>query len=62
MPSYLYICVCNYKTEISHSIHVDPEVKCGDCGKEMQRRPQGAAIQFNAGGFYSVDSKKSDAK
>jgi predicted nucleic acid-binding Zn ribbon protein len=60
MPSYLYLCVCGDKTEVSHSIHLDPEVKCGDCGQVMQRRPQGAAIQFNAGGFYSVDSKKSD--
>jgi len=59
MPSYLYLCVCGDSTEVSHSIHLDPEVKCGDCGEEMQRRPQGAAIKFNAGGFYSVDTKQS---
>ena len=60
MPSYIYVCLCGDSTELAHSIHVDPQVKCGKCGQEMKRRPQGAAVQFNAGGFYSVDSKKSN--
>ena len=45
---------------MQHSIHLDPEVKCKKCSKPMTRRPQGALIKFMAGGFYSVDSKKSD--
>lgn len=59
MPDYLYICECGQKQDISHSIHVEPQVLCPKCGKGMQRRPGGISIQFKAGGFYSVDSKNS---
>lgn len=60
MPSYIYVCECGDSTEMQHSIHLEPEVKCRKCSKPMTRRPQGALIKFMAGGFYSVDSKKSD--
>lgn len=61
MPNYLYVCECGDSTEIQHSIHLDPEVKCKKCSKPMVRKPQGALIKFMAGGFYSVDSKKSES-
>lgn len=60
MPNYMYVCKCGDSIEMQHSIHLDPEVKCKKCSNRMERRPQGALIKFMAGGFYSVDSKKSD--
>lgn len=59
MPSYVYACDCDNRAEVAHSIHDEPAVNCGKCGNSMKRIPQGAAVQFKAGGFYSVDSKKS---
>lgn len=58
MPSYSYQCGCGNQSDVTHSIHEDPEVECDNCGGLMERKPQVAFTQFNGSGFYSTDKYK----
>ena len=60
MPTYLYVCPDrHFKTEVTHSITVEPILKCEICEKELNRQPQLGAIKFNGNGFYTTDKNES---
>lgn len=59
MPTYVYECACGQVFDVTHSIHVDPEVECDNCGSTMERKPQGAFVSFKGSGFYSTDKNQS---
>lgn len=60
MPSYVYVCPDrHFKTEVSHSITVDPKILCEVCDKELNRQPQVGVVKFNGTGFYTTDKNES---
>lgn len=57
MPSYLYICVCGYSQEISHSMVEKLTPLCVDCGKNMNRKPQLGAVTFKGDGWAGKEKQ-----
>lgn len=57
MPNYLYICVCGYSQEISHSMVEKLTPLCVDCGKNMNRKPQLGAVTFKGDGWAGKEKQ-----
>ena len=64
MPKYGYKCrTCDNCTSLMTSIKDEVKIPiCAGCKAEMVRDYGVAAIKFNGGGFYSVDSRGQSPK
>lgn len=58
VPIYVYACEADHRKEVTHSVKVNPEITCGECGLVMHRVPQ--AFTFYNDPIHSFDKMMDD--
>ncbi len=62
MPTYVYGCdTCSHRFEAYQKFQDSPLAECPECGARIRRIMQPTGIHFKGSGWYSTDSRASNA-